>query len=36
VTIRTAASALTVRAQYATAMLRKIGTDEWLLVGDLG
>lgn len=35
VTIRTAAAALTLRAQYSTAMLRKIGTDEWLLVGDL-
>lgn len=36
VTIRNAAAVLTLRAQYSTAMLRKIGTDEWLVVGDLG
>jgi hypothetical protein len=36
VTIRNAAAVLTLRAQYSTAMLRKIGTDEWLIVGDLG
>ena len=36
VTIRNAAAALTLRAQYSTAMVRKIGANEWLIVGDLG
>lgn len=36
VTIRNAGTALTLRVQYSTAMLRKIATDEWLLVGDVG
>ena len=36
VTIRNAAAVLTLRVQYSTAMLRKIATDEWLIVGDLG
>lgn len=35
-TIRCAVADRTLRAQYSTAMLRKIATDEWLLVGDLG
>lgn len=34
VTIRTAAS-YTTRAQYSSVTLRKIGSDEWLLSGDL-
>jgi hypothetical protein len=34
--IRNAAPVLTLRAQYSTAVARKIGTDEWLIVGDLG
>jgi hypothetical protein len=34
VTIRTASS-LTTRAQYSEASLRKRGTDEWVLSGDL-
>lgn len=34
VTVRTAAS-LTTRAQYSAASLRKRGTDEWLLAGDV-
>lgn len=36
VTIRSAGAILTLRAQYSTATLRKIATDEWLLAGDLG
>lgn len=35
VTIRSQASALKLSAQYAAAQLRKIDTDEWLLVGSL-
>lgn len=34
VTIRTASS-LTTRAQYSVASIRKRGTDEWILSGDL-
>jgi len=34
VTVRTASS-LTLRAQYSEAALRKRGTDEWVLSGDL-
>lgn len=36
VTIRQVDSVLTLRAQYSTATLHKVGTDEWVLSGDLG
>jgi len=35
VTIRSADSKLKLRAQYSTASLTKIGTDEWILFGDI-
>lgn len=36
VTLRAPGGMLTLRAQYSTASLRKIATDEWLISGDLG
>ena len=36
VTIRNPSAAATLRVQYSSAVLRKLGTDEWLLTGDLG
>lgn len=36
VTIRNAAAAFTLRVQYSTVMLRKIATNEWIVIGDLG
>jgi len=35
VTIRSADSKLKLRVQYSTASLTKIGTDEWVLFGDI-
>lgn len=35
VTIRSADGVLGLRAQYSTAVLIKIGTNEWYLIGDL-
>lgn len=35
VTVRSPGGSLTLRAQYSTGALRKIGTDEWVLSGDL-
>lgn len=35
VTIRSAGGLLRLRGQYSGGTLRKIGTDEWLLIGDL-
>ena len=35
VTIRSQGAALKLSAQYAAAQLRKIGSDEWLLVGSI-
>ena len=35
VTLRTPTGTLTLRARYSTAGLRKRGSDEWLITGDL-
>lgn len=35
VTIRSADGALDLRAQYSSAVLIKIGTNEWYLIGDI-
>ncbi len=35
VVVRSAGGAMKLRTQYSTASLRKIATDEWVLVGDL-
>jgi len=35
VTLRTPTGTLTTRAQYSTVSIRKRGTDEWVVAGDL-
>jgi hypothetical protein len=36
VTIRNAATVLTLRAQYSVVTIRKRAADEWVIAGDLG